>query len=215
MISFNTKLREEINSHISKIDINKEYHYNSIINIKKHLRMKYLKFGYITDPNKDIHMEFDLNSVNDANETLEELIKCGVVGKLTLRGKKYIVYVKDENNILQLLQILGAINTKKEFLNIINIKNKTLNVNRKINFEMANIKRSTQAAIKQMEDINIVLKNYKKEEIDDKIYNLMMIRKKNQTASLNELIDLIGNISKSSLNYRFNKIKKMAEKYKY
>ena len=156
-----------------------------------------------------------MNSVNDANETLEELIKCGVVGKLTLRGKKYIVYVKDENNILQLLQILGAINTKKEFLNIINIKNKTLNVNRKINFEMANIKRSTQAAIKQMEDINIVLKNYKKEEIDDKIYNLMMIRKKNQTASLNELIDLIGNISKSSLNYRFNKIKKMAEKYKY
>lgn len=214
MISFNSKLREEIKSHISNLDDNKTSQYNSKIKIKNNLRTKYLKFGYITDPKKDIHMEYDLTSVKEANETLEELMKCGISGKLSFRGKKFIVYIKDEKSVLHLLQVLGALNTKSDFESIVKEKTQTLDVSRKINFEMANIKRATQAAINQIEDINIVLKHYDKNEIDTKIYQLMEMRLKNPSASFNELIELMGNVSKSNLNYRFRIIKNMAEKYK-
>lgn len=201
MISFNDKIKAEL---VKNLNNNK--------NIE--LKERYLQFGHTNDPSKDRHLEFCLNNVKIANDTLKQLAMNDVSAKLSTRGKKYLVYVKNEEYILKILKLLEVKKAYKEFLE--SIKNRSIksSINRQVNFEAANIKKAAVTGVLQIDDINKILKYLKKEEIDDKLYQVMNIRLKYPDSSYSELVEIIGNISKSTLNRRFRKIKELADKFK-
>ena len=84
-----------------------------------------------------------------------------------------------------------------------------MDTNRLVNFETANIKRSTDASLKQLKLIERLLKRYKINSLDDDIKIIVKARLKYKMVSMTELAEKIGNISKSAINHRFIKIKSL------
>ena len=81
------------------------------------------------------------------------------------------------------------------------------NVNRLVNCETANLSKTVDAAIKQIEIINKLKENGKFNELPYNLKELANLRIKNPEASLIELGKMLKEpIGKSGVNYRMKKI---------
>ena len=194
--SFNTKLKKEIKNIKFKNNIN-------------FIKEEYLKHGYINNPKKEHRVQFNTKNIESANNLVKELSTFDINSKISVVDKKYIVYINDINSIKQFLIILSAKKSLLFFEKEINNKSLNSNINRIVNFEVANIKKATKSALKQVDDIKKLLEIKKMSELDQNIRLVIEARLNNPTLSLNELSIIIGNISKSTLNHRFSKIRKM------
>lgn len=212
--TFTKKVKEEINKHIDKtekVDFAK-FTSDKVI-AKKKLRIKFVKHGTIYDPSQSHHLEYNFNSPDIANITIKELSLCGIVGKLSVNNQnRFIVYIVDANTIMEFLKLLGAIVSYKEYKKIVEYKDKAKKTNRQVNFEIANIKKTANAVLTQIEDINKLLKIKKLENLDENLQSLIKARKKYDTLSLSELAEKM-HVSKSALNHRFIKIRKILKEY--
>ena len=211
-ISFTKKVKDEISKHISKnykVNLTKASYDN--IELKKDLRAKFLNCGMLYDPNNGHHLEFRFKTLKAANVTVKELSICGISGKISVSNDKKLikVYISDANNIMLLLKVLGANNSLKTYKKVYDYNVKAKETNRQVNFETANIKRSTDAALEQVRVIEKILKTRKLDTIDKDLKVVMKARMRYKMLSMSELAEKIGNISKSALNHRFIRIKKM------
>ena len=183
-------------------------------NVIKDLRNKFIDSGTINDPENSYHLEISFDSAREATFTAREIkslnVKCKTSSRERLNTKKYIVYIKSGEEILELLNQLGAKRTYKLYYKVINKKSINQDINRKVNFETSNIRKAANAGTSQLNDIKKLLKNYKLKSLDPKLQEVIIARKKNPELSLAELANYIGNISKSALNHRFAKIKELA-----
>ena len=212
MTSFNKCVKDEIKKHVSK-----NFKFNFIkasydlTEVKKDIRKKFIDNGFVYSPKVGHHLEFKFKELKDANITLQELSICDIPIKISYKEKTncYYVYITDAKNVLKTLKILGSNQSLKHYNNIYEYNLKAKDTNRKVNFETANIKRSTDASVKQLKLINKLLKKRKISELEDDIKIVVKARLKYKMASMNELSEKIGNISKSAINHRFLKIKKI------
>ena len=117
------------------------------------------------------------------------------------------MYLADNKSVMELLKILGAKKSLNKYEKIVQKKNKISNINRIVNFETANIKKSVDASLKELDDIKKLLKIYKFKDLDYRLQEVITARRKYKTLSLSELAKKMGNISKNTLSKRFNKIK--------
>jgi hypothetical protein len=85
------------------------------------------------------------------------------------------------------------------------------NVNRRVNFETANLEKSVAAAMDQLEYIDIIEREQGLESLTAGLQEIAILRRENPYASLKELGELI-NLSKSAVNHRLRRIKKIAQK---
>ena len=195
--SFNNKLRNEIKK-------NKK-------TSKKNLWIKeeYLKCGYINNPKKEHRVWFNFKNINSANFLIIKLLENGINAKISIIDKKYVVYINDISSIKSLLKLLSAKESLIVFEDELNNKNLNSNINRLVNFEVANIKKATKSGLKQVEDIKKLLEYKNINDFDKNLRIVIEARLKNPNVSLSELANIIGNISKSTLNHRFTKIRKM------
>lgn len=209
--TFTKKVKDEISTHIKKnyqVDLSKASF--DKLEIKKDLRVKFLKYGMIYDPNNAHHLEFRFRSLKVANVTLQELSIYGVPGKISVNEDKKIaiVYIGDAKNVMALMKILGCQQTLKTYQKVYDYKMRAKDTNRKVNFETANIKRSTDAALEQVRMIEKLLKKKKIEAIDADLRVVIRARMKNKRISMTELAEKI-NLTKSAVNHRFIRIKKL------
>ena len=210
-MSISDKLKKELSNFNNKVGIveigNKK-------NIIKDLRNKFIESGTINDPKNSYHMEISFDSAREALFTAKEIRSLNINCKNSLRtrsnSKKYIVYIKSGEEIKELINILGAKKTYKLYNGVINKKSINQDINRIVNFEMSNIKKAVSAGSSQLNDIKRLLKKYKLKNLDPKLQEVIVARKKNPELSLTELSNVIGNISKSALNHRLAKIKELA-----
>lgn len=209
--TFTKKVKEEIEKHVKKnyqVDLSKASF--DKLEIKKDLRVKFLKYGMLYDPNKAHHIEFRFRDLNLANVTLQELSIYGIAGKISINEDKNIatVYIGDAINVMALMKILGCQQTLKTYKKVYDYKQKIKETNRQVNFETANIKRSTDAALEQVRIIKKLLKKKKLETIDADLRVVIKARMKYKRIALSELAEKI-NISKSAVNHRFIRIRKL------
>ena len=78
--------------------------------------------------------------------------------KMVLRKKSYVLYVKEGAQIVDMLAIMEANVALMDLENIRILKEKRNSVNRKVNCETANINKTVNAAVKQIEDIRLLRK---------------------------------------------------------
>lgn len=207
-ISFTDRVKNEIKKHIidgEKIDtktIDK-------VKARKLLRKKFVSCGEVNDPTKDTHLEYLVKSAKEANEIISYLDYMDIVAKLSMRKKSFAVYIKDQSNIIRLLDILGAKKLSKEYDEIKSKKSISGYINRLTNFETANITRSTMASIKQCDDIDRLLKKKKISMLDEGLQDVIRARKRYKELSTSELATRLK-ISKSCLIHRLDKIHKLA-----
>lgn len=209
--TFTKKVKDEISKHISidyKVDLSKASY--DKLEIKKDLRVKFLKCGMIYDPNTAHHVEYRFRNIKVANTTLQELSIYGIPGKISINVEKKVavVYVGDAKNVMALMKLLGCQATLKSYKKIYDFKQRALETNRQVNFEAANIKRSADAALEQVRIIEKLLKKKKLDSIEPDLRTVIRARMKYKRVSMTELADKI-NLSKSAVNHRFIRIKKL------
>ena len=210
--SYTKIVKEEVSKHVSK---NFEFNFVKASydksEVKKDLRKKFIECGMIYNPKVLHHLEFRLKKLKLANLTVQELAVCDISSKITYNSdrKVYIVYIVDANSVMETLKVLGASDTLKKYKEIYEYNMRAKETNRVVNFETANIKRSTDAALEQTKLIERLLKKRKLSSLDEDLRVVVKARMKYKLLSMNELAKKIGKISKSVINHRFIKIKKL------
>lgn len=209
--TFTKKVKDEVSKHIKnnyQVDLSKASY--DKLEVKKDLRLKFLECGMLYDPNNAHHLEFRFKSLKAANITLQELSIYGIPGKISINDdrKVAVVYVGDASNVMALMKLLGCQDTLKTYKRVYEYKKRAKETNRQVNFEAANIKRSADAALEQVNLIEKLLKKKKIETIDVDLRTVIRARMKYKRISMSELAEKI-NISKSAINHRFIRIRKL------
>ena len=85
-------------------------------------------------------------------------------------------------------------------------------VNRKVNCETANINKTVNAAVKQIEDIRYIQKKIGFESLGEGLADTARLRLEHPDASLKELgMMLTPQVGKSGVNHRLRKLSTLAE----
>ncbi|MBN2794404.1 MAG: DNA-binding protein WhiA, partial [Clostridia bacterium] len=118
--------------------------------------------------------------------------------------------------ISSFLNVIGAIESVFKFEDIRIKRDFNNSINRLINIEIANEKKTISAANEQLEDIELIKSNKMYGTIDNKLKETIRLRETYPDASLNELIAFYKNetglnLSKSGMNHRLSKIKLLAD----
>lgn len=180
---------------------------------KAYLRGAFLGGGSVNSPYKGYHLEFRCEHEGFAQDLIKLLKIFDLKGQLNQHQGKYVVYFKSFEQIITILNIIGAYQSLLKMENIYVLKDLKNDVNRKLNFETANLDKTVQAAISQLEDIAIIEEKKGLNYLDKRLKELAILRKKYDYLSLKELGQLLNPpLSKSGVNHRLRRIKKIADK---
>ncbi len=179
------------------------------------VRASFVVCGSIADPNKQYHMEFvssDYDLMTDLKEIISEF---GIDGKIIERKTYFVVYYKEGEQLVDLLNIMSAHKALLEFENLRVIKEVRNNINRKVNCETANLNKIVSASVRQSEAIEYIKNTVGLDFLPDNLRTMAIARLKNPDASLKVLGELVDPpIGKSGVNHRLNKICEMASELK-
>ena len=157
------------------------------------------------------HLEFVFNNSEMASDMLKLLEEADVKAKSTIRKKQYIVYIKEAEQVSDMLAYLGAPNCVLQLQNEIAIRQVRNAVNRQNNCMSGNINKTIDASMRQIECIQLIDEKVGINSLDDDLSELCLLRLANPEEPLVNLIKLYSKpISKSGINYRFSKIEKIA-----
>ncbi len=177
------------------------------------LRGAFLSSGSISDPTKGYHMEFVCTSPEKAAQLQDVLQAFGIEGKLVLRKKYYVVYLKEGESIVDLLNICEAHIALMEFENLRILKDVRNSINRRVNCETANISKTVNAATRQIEDIEYIRDHGGLGQLPDNLRQMAEVRLENPDAPLKELGEYLEPpVGKSGVNHRLRKLSEFAEK---
>lgn len=179
------------------------------------IREAFLKSGSINDPNKEYHLEIIFKLRRKADEINIMLKELNINSKIITRNKKYVIYIKDGEEISKFLALIGANNAVIKFEEIRVIKDMKNKVNRKVNYETANLNKTIDAAVKQIEDIKLIKARNEFIKLPDGLKELANLRIENPDVSITELGKMLSKpLSKSGVNHRLLKLKEIAENLK-
>ena len=179
---------------------------------KAFIRGAFLAAGSIGDPEKSYHLEIVVGNSLAGEELIAILSKLGLKAKLVKRKNHYPVYIKESDTLSEFLGVTEAHKSLMKFENIRIVKDVKNKVNRKVNCETANIKKTASAAAKQLDDIYYLQKINKLEKLPDGLRELAKLRMEYPDATLKELGGLLEEpLGKSGVNHRLNKISQIAQ----
>ncbi|MGO3018716.1 MAG: DNA-binding protein WhiA [Anaerococcus sp.] len=177
------------------------------------LKVAFILKGSINDPHRGYNLEI-YGSKEEAKLIEAFMDSFNLNPKLNIRRDSYVVYLKDSDKISDFLALIGANKTLLDLENVKAMKSLRNEVNRKTNFDNANINRTVMASLKQVEAINTLIRNGKYKELSYDLKEIADLRLENPYISLEELGRLLDPpLSKAKVNYRLQKFIKMAEEY--
>lgn len=161
------------------------------------------------------HLEFASKNYEFLSGLGHILAQFDVSAKLVLRKNLYILYVKDANEVSNVLALMGAYNAVLDLQNEMALRTLRNKVNRQTNCMSANINKTVNASIKQNDAISKIVSKIGLEDLPTDLQNVALLRMANPEESLEELVKLASfEITKSGLSYRLNKLIKIADKIK-
>lgn len=179
--------------------------------IKWLIRGVYLGSGSINNPEKKYHLEIGIAQKTEAEKVIEYLKKYDIKSKMVEKRDDYAVYIKDGEEISKFLALLGANKSVIKFEEIRVQREMNNKINRIVNCETANLNKTINASIEQIEAIKKIKTNNKFEKLDKSLKEIAELRLNNPNASLVELGKLLKNpVGKSGVNYRLKKIMEIA-----
>ena len=181
-------------------------------NLKKaFIRGSFLGSGSINDPNKKYHIEISLENKEYANILKNIMQGFEITFKELERKSSYSLYSKEGEEISKFLALIGASKAVINFEEIRVIRDIRNNVNRKVNCETANLNKTVNAAVRQIEDIKFIYKSKAEDKLSDSLKEIANLRMENPDISLVELGKLLKEpIGKSGVNHRLKKIQEIA-----
>lgn len=177
------------------------------------LRGAFLCVGSISDPEKSNHLEFVCTNEEMADLLIEYMAEFEIVAKTIRRKKYFVVYLKDGEEIVDLLNVMGAHVSLMEFENQRILKEISNSVNRRVNCETANIAKTVNAATKQVEDIILIRDTSGFGGLPQNLREMAQVRIDYPEASLKELGSYLDPpVGKSGVNHRLRRLSEIADK---
>ncbi len=178
------------------------------------LRGVFIACGIITNPKKEYHLEFSIPFKSKAKDLIEMFDDFPVIPKQSFRNGVNLIYFKDSSHIEDILTVMGAQNSVLELIGEKILKDVRNNVNRKVNCDNANIRKTCKAAGLQTSAITRLIESGKFDELSPELKELARLRLKNPEMTLSELgLALTKPLSRSGVNHRLNKLIELAKKY--
>ena len=177
------------------------------------LRGAFLAGGSVTDPGKGYHLELTTTHASVAREAyalVQDVLD--IFPKAAKRSGAQVLYLKQSDQIADLLTYLGA---PVAAMGIMEAKlEKELNnkVNRRCNCDEANTSKVVEAAQEQLAAIRILRAAGIAEHLPDKLLKTLIAREQNPEASLTELASMMEPpITKPAMNHRLKKLVELAK----
>lgn len=184
--------------------------------IKTVIKGVFLASGCIIDPNKDYRFEATFKNKACAEYFMDMLSLLEFTPKLVKRPKAnvYVVYFKESEQISFMLSLLEANRCMLNFEGIRVIKDVNNSKNRASNCEIANMTKSINSAMIQLNAIKIIRKKGRFSKLSDKLKYTASLREQYPTDTLEQIASRTegkDKVSKSGLKHRLDKIIAIAE----
>ena len=172
------------------------------------LRGAFLVCGSITDPQTEYRLEF-----NTVHKILSEELAGGKAASVKIANRRgaFVVYLKDSEDIADLLTLMGAGGASMNVMQVKIEKSLENSLNRKINSQIANADKSASASAKQVRAIQKLADCGVLNTLSPELQAAARLRLDHHVASLKELVELSDvPISRSGLNHRLAKLVELA-----
>ena len=184
--------------------------------IKTVIKGVFLASGCIVDPKNDYRFEASFKNKSCAEYFLDMLSLLDFTPKLVKRPKAnvYVIYFKESEQISYMLSLLEANKSMLQFEEIRVVKDVNNTKNRMSNCEMANMTKSVNSSLKQLEAIKKIKNNGRFSILSEKLKYTASLREKYPTATLEEIsakTEGKNKVSKSGLKHRLDKLIQIAD----
>ena len=181
-----------------------------------YLRGVFLTCGSVNDPKKSrYHLEF-ITSFKDEAVVIQRLLNhFDLNSRIIKRDVKFMIYIKEAEKISDFLKMIHAYKSVLYYENVRVYREQKNLTNRLNNMEQANTEKTMSSALKQLEDIDFIIRIEGIDNLDKRTKEACEYRMKYPESSFSELSEIMKtdgiNITKSGLSHRFRKIAEEAE----
>ncbi len=178
-----------------------------------YIRGMYLALGSTADPEREYQLEFACRSEEQGSILAKVLKGRGIDLRQMERKAGIVLYTRDADVEADVLTLAGAHTSLLELENARIMKQLRGNVNRQVNCETANIKKTVSAARKQMDDILLLQERGVLSTLPENLREMAALRLQYPESSLQELGGhLVPPVGKSGVNHRLRRLSEAADK---
>lgn len=176
------------------------------------VRGAFLAGGSIANPEREYHLEFVLGDESFAASLLRFLAKYDLNVKAVSRKGAYVLYLKEGDQIVTLLSLMGAHSALCALENIRIQKDIRNNVNRVVNCDSANLQKTLDASSRQVEAIEYIRDHYGLDNLPPLLGEVARLRLDYREVSLQELGEMLNPpVGKSGVNHRLRRLCELAQ----
>ena len=180
---------------------------------KVFLRSAFLGGGSIINPQRTYHLEITSAGEEYAQRIADEMRDFDLKPGISKRKQWFVVYLKEADQIAHFLNVIGAHTALLNLESVRTVKGMRNKVNRLINCETANITKSINASLNQIENIKLIQMTLGLERLPASLNKIAVLRLENPDASLKELGEMLDPpVGKSGINHRMRKLEQIADK---
>ena len=177
------------------------------------LRGAFLAGGSISDPEKYYHFEIVCGNAEFAKTVQDVMNSLGFEAKTVKRKNTFVVYLKEGEQIVQILGEMGAGKSLMRLVNVRIVREFRGKINRRVNCETANLNRTAVTAVRQIEDILYIGEHLGFGKLAPPLRQMAEVRLNNMEANLSELGEMLDPpIGKSGVNNRLRRLSALAQR---
>ncbi|MDD4801837.1 MAG: DNA-binding protein WhiA [Syntrophomonas sp.] len=179
---------------------------------RAYLRGVFISRGFINRPEGNYHLELIMNDSSMAGDVQKLLMKMGIEARISDRKKGLMLYVKEGEKIVDFLRIVEASKALMDFENVRILKSMRNQVNRQVNCETANLAKTVDASLRQVEIIERLIAKAGIKGLPAALRELAVLRIDFPDSTLRELGNMLDPpLTKSGVAYRMKKLASFAE----
>ncbi len=177
-----------------------------------YLRGAFLGGGFVADPHGDFHFELTAETEQLAEDLVALMRRFDIDARIARRRGTHAVYLKGAEPIVTFLALVGAHRALLRTEDVRIVKSMRNDVNRLVNAEIANQAKTAEAALGQLEAIELLSAARGLDSLPPALAELAELRMTHPHVSLRELGELADPpLSKSAVYHRVRRLEELAE----
>jgi cell division protein WhiA len=177
---------------------------------KAMLRGLFLGCGSVNAPSSRYHLEFVAPTESWAAAIGDLAQDAGARMGVMERSGQHVAYIKEGDGIVHLLSLMGASRAVMDFENVRVVRDVSGKVNRRLNFETANIGKTIGSGLRQAAAIERLDSSGRLDRLPPALREMARWRAGHPELNLGELARRMK-LSKSAVNHRLRRLQEVAD----
>ena len=178
---------------------------------RPYLRGAFLAAGSISAPEKYYHLEIVCPDSDVAGTIRSTMRNLGLLAKIAVRKGSSVVYLKEGEQIVQVLGEMGAGYALMNLENVRILRDMRGRINRQVNCETANLGKAVATGVRQKEDIMYIMEHAGLGSLPKQLREMAEVRLAYPDVPLKDLGEYLDpKIGKSGVNHRLKKLSSIA-----